>query len=190
MLGDVEVVHFDGPALVIDAQDLLGRPRSVGAQKRLRVFVPRVPLTDEDTDRNRQRGELALERAHQGGPLPLVCSGQLYTRIPLMPERLGLLGELRVGQLPIRLARPHDIPALSATKFAQAMGGIPTVEQHIDLESRGSPRLPLRQHFLSQRRVLAKAQPLLWGPLSVEMPPRLRAQGESPIVRLGPGTEL
>jgi hypothetical protein len=147
-------------------------------------------LTDEDTDRTRQGGELALERAHQGGPLPLVGSGQRYTLIPLRPERLGPWGELLVVQLPIRLARPHDLPALSATTFAHALGGIPTVEPHIELEGRGSQRLQLRQPLLSPCRLLAKAPPLLWGPLSVETPHRLLAPVESPIVRIGPGTQL
>jgi hypothetical protein len=136
-LFDGEVVHFDGPALLIDAQELRCRQRSVGAQNILRVFVPRVPLTDEDPDRTRQGGALALARAHQVGPLPLVCSGQRYTLLSLMPERVGPWGELLVVQLPIRLDRTHDRPALSATKFAPAMGGIPTVEQHIDLASSG-----------------------------------------------------
>ena len=185
---DVEVVHFAGPALVIEAQEVRCRQRSVGAQTILRVLVPRVPLTDEDTDRKRQGGELAVARAHQGGPLPLVCSGQLYTLRPLMPERVGPVGELLVVQLPLRRDRTPDLPALSATKFAHALGGIPTVEQPIDLESSGEQRLQLRQPRLSQRRVLAKAPPLRWGPLSVETPPRLLAQVTSPIVRRGPGT--
>ena len=137
MLFDVEIVHLDGPALLIDAQDLLCRQREVGAQKILRVFIPMVPLTDEDTDRKRQGGELTLERPHQVRPLPLVCSGQLDTLIPLMPKRLGPLGEFLVVQLPIGFDRTHDMPALTAAEFEQAIGGIPTVKEHIDLESRG-----------------------------------------------------
>jgi hypothetical protein len=130
-----------------------------------------------------------LERAHQVGPLPLVCRGQLSTLIALMPERLGPWGELLVVQLPIRLDRTHDLPARSATTCAHARGGIPTVEQHIDLDSSGSQRRQLRQQLLSQRRVLAKAPPLRWGPWSVKTPPRLLAQVESPSVRRGPGPE-
>jgi hypothetical protein len=134
---DVEVVHLAGPALLRDAQDCLGRHRPVGAQKILRVLVPMVPLTDEDTDRQRPGGARAVACAHQGGPLPLVCSGQLHTLIPLMPERLGPLGALLVVQLPIRRARTPHMPALSATAFTQAIGGLPPVEQPIDLESPG-----------------------------------------------------
>ena len=105
MLFDIEVVDLDGPALLIDAQDLLCRQGQVSAQKILRVFVPMVPLTDEDTDLKRQGVELALPRPHQVRPRPLVCSGQLYALIPLMPERLGPLRELLVVQLPIGLDR-------------------------------------------------------------------------------------
>jgi hypothetical protein len=75
MLFNVEVVHLDGPALLIDAQDLLCRQRQVRAQKILRVFIPMVPLTDEHTDLKRHGIELAVERSHQVAALPLVCSG-------------------------------------------------------------------------------------------------------------------
>jgi hypothetical protein len=190
MLLDGEVVHCEGPALLKEAQDVRCRQRSVGAQNILRVLVPRVPLTDADTDRNRQGGELAVERAPQVGPLPLVCSGPRYTLIPLMPERLGPWGELLVVQLPIRLERPHDRPALSATQFAHALGGLPPVAQHSDLEGSGSQRRPLRQHLWSPGRVLANAPPRRWGPWSVATPHRLRAQGASPIGRRGPGPKL
>jgi hypothetical protein len=141
MLFDVEIIHLDGPALLIDAQDLLCRQREVGAQKILRVFVPMVPLTDEDTDRKWHGVELALARPHQVSPLPLVCSGQLYALLPLMPERLGPLREFLVVQLPIGLDRTHHMPALTAAEFEQAIGGIPTVEEHIDLEARGQQLL-------------------------------------------------
>jgi hypothetical protein len=159
MLIDVEVVHLDGPALSIDAQDLLARHCQVGAQNIPLVFVPMVPLTDEDTDRKRLGGERALERAHQVGPLPLAHSGQLHALIPLMPERLGPLGELLVALLSIRLDRTHHMPTLSVTTFKQAIDGIPTVEQHIDLDSTRQQLLQLRQHLIGQCRVLAKAQP-------------------------------
>jgi len=100
-----------------------------------------VPLTDEDTDLKRQGVELASERPHEVGPLPLVCSGQLDTLIPLMPERLGPLRELLVVQLPIGLDCTDHMPALTAAEFQYAIGRIPTVEEHIHLESRGQPRL-------------------------------------------------
>jgi hypothetical protein len=58
-----------------------------------------------------------------------------------MPERLGPLGELRVIQLAIGLDRTHYMPVLTAAEFEQAIGGIPTVEEHKDLESRGQPLL-------------------------------------------------
>src|SRR5262245_46217823 len=83
MLFDVEIVHLDGPALLIDAQDLLCRSRQVRAQKRLRVFVPRMPFADEDTDVTRQMGELPLEWSLQVRALSSVCSGQLRALIPL-----------------------------------------------------------------------------------------------------------
>src|SRR5438477_12664232 len=87
MLFDVEIVHFDGPALLIHTQDVLSRQRKVGAQKILRVFIPMVPLTDEDTDRKRHALEGALALPYEVRALPLVCSGQLHALIPLMPER-------------------------------------------------------------------------------------------------------
>ena len=65
MLFDREIVHLDGPALLIDAQNLLCRQRQVGAQKILLVFVPRVPFADEDTDVKRQMVEPPLKGAHQ-----------------------------------------------------------------------------------------------------------------------------
>ena len=100
MLFDGEVVHLDRPALLIDAQALLCRYRQGRAQKILRVFVPMVPLADEDTDRKRQFMKLPVQCPHQGEPLPLVCSGQLHTLIPLMLERLGPGGELLIVELP------------------------------------------------------------------------------------------
>jgi hypothetical protein len=133
--------HANGPALLIDTQDLLCRQREVGAQKILRVFVPMVPLTNEDTDLKRHGIELALERPHQVRPLSLVCSGQLHALIPLMPERLGPVGELLVIQLAIGLDRTYDMPVLTAAEFEQAIGGIPTVEEHVDLEARGQQLL-------------------------------------------------
>jgi hypothetical protein len=75
-----------------------------------------VPLTDEDTDLKRQGIELALARSHQVRPLSLVCSGQLDALIPLMPERLGPLGEFLVVQLPIRLDGTHHLPAMTAAE--------------------------------------------------------------------------
>jgi hypothetical protein len=132
----VEIVHFNGPTLLIDAQDLLGRQREVGAQKILRVFIPMVPLTDEDTDRKRQAMEFPVALPYKGRALPLVCSGQRHALIPLMPERLGPLREFLVIQLPIRLDRTHHVPALPTTAFQQAIGGVPTVKEHIDLEAR------------------------------------------------------
>src|SRR6266545_4911402 len=100
-----------------------------------------VPLTDKDTDCKRQLGEFTLERSHQGGPLPPACSGQLHALIPLMPERLGPLGERLVVQLPIRLDRTYPMPVLTAAEFEQAIGGIPNVEEHIDLKVRGQELL-------------------------------------------------
>ncbi len=79
-----------------------------------------VPLTDKDTDCKRQLGEFTLERSHQGGPLPPACSGQLHALIPLMPERLGPLGERLVVQLPIRLDRTYHMPVPTAAEFEQA----------------------------------------------------------------------
>src|SRR5215813_6072322 len=137
MLFDVKVVHLDGPALLIDAQDLLCRQREVRAQKILRVFVPRVPFADEDTDVKRQVVEPPLEGAHQVRTLSPVCSGQLYVLIPLVSERLGPLGELLVIQLPIGLDRTHHMPPLTAAEFEQAVGRIPTIKEHVDMETYG-----------------------------------------------------
>ena len=47
----------------------------IGTQKILRVFIPMVPLTDEDTDLKRQGMECALALPHQVRALPLVCRG-------------------------------------------------------------------------------------------------------------------
>jgi hypothetical protein len=140
MLFDIAVVSLNRPARLIETQDLRCRQREVRAQKILRVFVPMVPLTNEDTDLKRQGLELALPRPHPVRPRPLVCSGQLHTLIPLMPERLGPLGELPVIQLAIGLDRTDARPALTAAEFAQAIGGRPTVEEHVDLDARGQPR--------------------------------------------------
>ena len=66
MLFDVKVIHLDGPALLIDAQDLLCRQREVRAQKILRVLIPNVPFADEDTDVKRQVVEPPLEGGAPG----------------------------------------------------------------------------------------------------------------------------
>jgi len=50
---------------------------------------------------------------------------------------LGPLRELLVIQLPIGLDRTDHMPALMAAEFEQAIGSIPTVEEHINLASRG-----------------------------------------------------
>jgi hypothetical protein len=189
MLFDIEVVYLNRPALVRDTQDWLCRQREVRTQKILRVFVPMVPLTNEYTDLKRQGIELALERPHQVRPLPLVCSGQLHTLIPLMPERLGPLGELPVIQLAIGLDCTYDMPVLTAAAFEQAIGGIPTVAEHGDLQARGQPLLSLRQHRLGQRCLLATGQPLLRDTLTIETPHRLLAEGEPPIICIGPCAE-
>jgi hypothetical protein len=96
-----------------------------------------VPFADEHTDLKRQLGELPLEGPYQIGPGPLVCSGQLHALIPLMLERLGPLGEPLVVELPIGLDRTHDMPTLAAAEFQQTIGGIPTVKEHVHLETRG-----------------------------------------------------
>src|SRR5437763_12364929 len=93
-----------------------------------------VPLTDEHTDRKRQLVELALERPHQVSPLPSVCSGEQHALIPLVPKRLGPCGELLVTQLAIGLDRTNHVPALPPAPLQETIGGIPTVEEHIDLE--------------------------------------------------------
>ena len=144
-----------------------------------------VPLTDKDTDFKRQLVELTLERAHQGGPLPPACRGQLYTLIPLMPERLGLLRELLVIERTIGLDRTNHMPVPTATEFEQAMGSIPTVKEHIDVEPRGQQPLECPQHVLGQHRLLAKTQPLLGGALLVQTPHGLLPQGEAPILGIG-----
>jgi hypothetical protein len=100
------------------------------------VFVPRVPFADEDTDVKRQMVEPPLDWSYQVQALSSVCSGQLHALIPLMPERLGPLGELLVIELPIGLDGTHDLPALTAAEGEQAIGSIPTVEEHVDLEAR------------------------------------------------------
>ena len=141
MLFDREVIHLDGPALVIDAQDWLCRQREVGAQKILRVCVPRMPCADEDTDVKRQRGEPPLAWSHQGRALSSVWSGQLHALRPLVPERLGPWGALLVVQLPMGRDRTYHLPALTAAAFQPAMGRIPPVEEHVDLEARGQQRL-------------------------------------------------
>ena len=137
MLCDVKVINLDGPALLIDAQDVLGRQREVRAQKILRVFIPRVPLADEDTDVKRQVGEPPLEGAHQVRALSAVWSGERHALIPLVSERLGPLGQLLIIQLAIRLERTHDVPPLTVAACEQAMGRLPTVKAHVDLEARG-----------------------------------------------------
>src|SRR5215470_18157514 len=134
MLFDVEIVHFNGPPLLIDRQDLLCRERKIRTQKILRVLIPMVPLTDEHTDLTRQFAELPAQCPHQVSAGPLVCSGQLHALIPLMSERLGPLRELLVLQLPVGLDRTNHVPALTAAEFQEAIGSIPTVEEHIDLE--------------------------------------------------------
>src|SRR5215471_17821019 len=113
MFFDGKVVYLDGPAHLINAQELLCRAGQNGAQKILRVFVPRVPFADEDADIKRQVVELPLEWSHQVRALSSVCSGQLHALIPLVSERLGPLGELLVIQLAIRLERTHDMPTLT-----------------------------------------------------------------------------
>src|SRR5512132_2137489 len=135
-LFDVKVVDLDGPALLIDAQALLCRQRQVRTQKILRVFVPRVPFADEDTNVKRQMGEPPLDWSYQGQALSSVCSGPLHALISLRPERLGPLGALLVIELPIGLDGTHAMPALTAAEGEQAIGSIPTVEEHVDLEAR------------------------------------------------------
>src|SRR5215467_10983370 len=99
-------------------------------------MIPMVPLTDKHTDLKRHFAELPAQRPYQIRAEPLVCSGQLHTLIPLMPERFGPLRELLVIQLPVRLDRTNHVPALTAAEFQEAIGSIPTVEEHIDLETR------------------------------------------------------
>src|SRR5262245_58325505 len=93
-----------------------------------------VPLTDEHTDLPRQFAELPAQGPHQGSAGPLVCSGQLHALIPLMSERLGPLREFLVIQLPVGLDRTNHVPALTAAALQEAIGSLPTVEEHIDLE--------------------------------------------------------
>jgi hypothetical protein len=100
-----------------------------------------VPLTDEDTDRKRQGMEFALALPYEVRALPLVRSGQLDALRPLLPERLGPLGTFLVIQLPMRPDGTHHLPALPAAEFQQAIGGVPTVKEHIDLEARGEQPL-------------------------------------------------
>ena len=169
-LFDIEVVHCNGPALLRDRQDLRCRSRQIGAQKRLRVFIPMVPLTEKDTDCTRQLGALTLERAHQGGPLPPACRGPLHALIPLMPERLGPLRELLVIARAMGLDRTHHLPVPTATEFEQAIGSIPTVKEPIDVEPRRQQPLEFLQHVWGPHRFLAKTQPLFGGALLVETP--------------------
>ena len=71
---------------------------------------------------------------HQISAGPFVCSGQLHTLIPLMPERVGPLREFLVIELPVGLDRTNHVSALTTAAFQDAIGSIPTVEEHIDLE--------------------------------------------------------
>ena len=151
MLFDIEVIHLDGPALVRDAQDLLCRQREGGAQENTSGVCPEDAVCWWDTDVKRQMGEPPLAWSYQVRALSSVCSGQLHALRPLVPERVGPLGELLVVQLPLGLDRPYHLPALTAAEFEQAIGSIPTVEEYVDLEARGPPRLSLRQHRLSER---------------------------------------
>src|SRR5437879_5613333 len=93
-----------------------------------------VPVTDEHTDLKRQLGQFPSEGPYEIGPESLGCSGQLHVLIPLMPERLGPLRELLVSQRVVGLDRTNHVPALPAAALQEAIGSIPTVEEHIDLE--------------------------------------------------------
>jgi len=100
------------------------------------VFLPRVPLTDKHTDLTRQLGELPAAGPDQISPASLVCSGQLHPLIPLMPECVGPLGELLVSQRAIGLDRTKHMPAWTAAKLQQAIGGIPPVKETLPPEPR------------------------------------------------------
>jgi len=91
-------------------------------------------VTDEHTDLKRQLGQFPSEGPYEIGPESLVCSGQLHALIPLMPERLGPLRELLVSQLAVGLDRANHVPALTAAEFQEAIGSLPTIAEHIDLE--------------------------------------------------------
>jgi hypothetical protein len=136
MLFHIEVVHLNGPALLIDAQDLLCGQGKVRAQKILRVCIPRMPFADQHTDVKRQMLQSPLAGAYQVRALSPVCSGQLYTLIPLMLERLGPLGKLLVSELAIGLDRTDHMPPPATAEGQQAIGSIPTVKEHVDLKPR------------------------------------------------------
>jgi len=133
-LFDSDMVHRNGPTLLRERQALLCRQRQGGAPKILRVFIPRVPWTDEPTARKRQLGELPLAGPHQIGPGPLVWSGPLHALTPLRPKRLGPLRALLVSQFPVGLDRPNPVPALPAAACQEGMRSIPTLAEDIDLE--------------------------------------------------------
>ena len=65
------------------------------------------------------------------------CSGQLSMLLPLMLERLGPGGALLIVELPIGRDRTHDMPAVTAAECEQTVGGIPTIEEPIDVEPWG-----------------------------------------------------
>ncbi len=142
-------------------------------------------MTDKDTDCKRQLGEFPLERAHQGGPLPPACRGPLHALIPRMPERFGPLRELLVIEHAMGLDRTKHLPVPTATAFAQALGSIPTVKEHLDVAPRGPPLLECSEHVLGQQRLLATTQPLRGGALLVQTPHGLLPQGETPIIGIG-----
>jgi hypothetical protein len=87
-LFEVPVVDFQGPAVAIPVQRCLWDQSQVGTQKALRVLVPIVPSGDEYADIERNVVQTPLHRTHQVSTGGAVCSGNLYTGIPLVLQLL------------------------------------------------------------------------------------------------------
>jgi hypothetical protein len=148
-----------------------------------------VPLTAEHPDRTRQRVALALERPHPGSPLPSVWSGAPHALRPLVPKRLGPGGELLVTPLAIGLDRTKHVPALPAAPWQEPIGGLPPGEEHRDLDPGRQTLLQACEPVAGSARFLAKAEPRLGSPLSLETPHGVVAEGEPPSIRIGPSTK-
>jgi hypothetical protein len=143
----------DFPAPLADAVAQVlrerGLPASVDRQGDLGVVVVPAERRDEAVDVMAAQMDEIHERAH--GPAAAVpgskeaaeelAAQQEPSSRPLVSERLGPLGELLVIQLPIGLDRTHHMPTLAAAEFEQAVGRIPTVKEHVDLETRGQQPL-------------------------------------------------
>lgn len=188
---EIQVIDFHGPTLLIEAQGLLGRQGDVGAQEVPGVWIASAFFRNDDVDLLLDLLEMPMDGADEvGASRTRVYSLQRDLLVGLVLERLVVAVDALFLDLAIGLEGTHYLPFLAQAEIDQFRGGIPGVEEHIDLAVCWQERFQFQQHLPSQVVLAAIGQTIFLRSGAVEMTYFLLPQKQPGVEQKAKGTDL